>query len=297
MESSTSVVYVEPTSMSPRRKTVIDILRSRPDFVSGQEISEALGVSRNAVHKHVKSLRKRGYRITGVSRRGYLLEEEPSTLSMQTVTRLHEGITVRFGLPLLRRDRIHQRRGEAPGGRPARPKVRSSSARARYSGADAEVGAGSPRPARGSSFSAVLRPQLPMGEAHLLTLLTGVAVAEAVEAQISVPVHLKWPNDLIVDNRKGGGILLEVSGEYDRVDWVVVGIGINVNTEFAELARRPATDGHVTQDRLRRIRRPQLAARPSPAQPGAPLPHRPRRGSRERRSAPSANATTCCIAR
>jgi BirA family biotin operon repressor/biotin-[acetyl-CoA-carboxylase] ligase len=90
----------------------------------------------------------------------------------------------------------------------------------------------------------VLRPRLTMGDAHLLTLLTGVAVAEAIEAQIRVPVHLKWPNDLIVDNRKGGGILLEVSGEYNRVDWVVIGVGINVNTEFAELPaalRRTAT--------------------------------------------------------
>jgi BirA family biotin operon repressor/biotin-[acetyl-CoA-carboxylase] ligase len=74
-----------------------------------------------------------------------------------------------------------------------------------------------------------------MTDAHLLTLTAGDAVAEAIEAQAKIPVHLKWPNDLIVDNKKAGGILLEVSGEQDRVDWVVAGIGINVNVEFAEL--------------------------------------------------------------
>ena len=68
--------------MSERKKTVIDILRENADFVSGEAISQTLGVSRNAVHKHINSLRKRGYRILGISRRGYKLEQEPNSLSM-----------------------------------------------------------------------------------------------------------------------------------------------------------------------------------------------------------------------
>ena len=48
-------------------------------------------------------------------------------------------------------------------------------------------------------------------------------------------MHIKWPNDLIIDGRKAGGILLEVAGEQDEVEWVVAGIGINVNTEYTEL--------------------------------------------------------------
>ncbi len=91
-----------------------------------------------------------------------------------------------------------------------------------------------------------------MTDAHLLTLTTGDAVAEAIEAQAKIPVHLKWPNDLIVDNRKAGGILLEVSGEQDRVDWVVAGIGINVNVEFAELPvslRKSATSLKMATDK------------------------------------------------
>ena len=77
MESSISVTYIESAAMSQRKKTVIDILRDSDDFVSGEAISDVLGISRNAVHKHVKSLRSRGYRIVGVSRRGYRLEDEP----------------------------------------------------------------------------------------------------------------------------------------------------------------------------------------------------------------------------
>ena len=90
METSVSVTYVESAAMSQRKKTVIDILRDSHDFVSGEAISDVLGVSRNAVHKHVKSLRKRGYRIVGVSRRGYRLEDEPARLSMGHVTQRTE---------------------------------------------------------------------------------------------------------------------------------------------------------------------------------------------------------------
>ena len=81
-----SVVYVESNRMSQRKKTVIDMLRESGGFVSGEAISDSLGISRNAVHKHVNSLRSRGYRIVGVSRRGYRLEEEPSRLSMARIT-------------------------------------------------------------------------------------------------------------------------------------------------------------------------------------------------------------------
>ncbi len=63
MESSASIVFIESQRMSPRKKTVIEILRDSPGFVSGQAISDSLGISRNAVHKHVNTLRARGFRI------------------------------------------------------------------------------------------------------------------------------------------------------------------------------------------------------------------------------------------
>ena len=91
MESSVSVVYVESEHMSQRKRTVIDILRENPGFVSGEVISARLGISRNALHKHVKSLRKRGYQILGISRRGYKLEAEPVKLVVPVITEMTHG--------------------------------------------------------------------------------------------------------------------------------------------------------------------------------------------------------------
>ena len=97
---------------------------------------------------------------------------------------------------------------------------------------------------KGLLFSVLLRPALPMSDAHLLTLVAACAAAEAIESLASTPVKIKWPNDLFIGDRKAGGILLEVAGEQDEVDWIVVGIGVNVNTEYSELPvalRRTAT--------------------------------------------------------
>jgi BirA family transcriptional regulator, biotin operon repressor / biotin---[acetyl-CoA-carboxylase] ligase len=88
---------------------------------------------------------------------------------------------------------------------------------------------------KGLLVSVLLRPAHPMRDVHLLTLVTACAAAEAIESMADVSVRLKWPNDLFTGDRKVGGILLEVVGKQDVVDWVVAGIGINVNTELSEL--------------------------------------------------------------
>ena len=113
MESSASIVFIESQRMSPRKKTVIEILRDNPGFVSGQAISDSLGISRNAVHKHVNTLRARGFRILGISRRGYRLEEEPRRLVMPVVAKLTQAASSGQLVQVLRRDRIDQRRSPA----------------------------------------------------------------------------------------------------------------------------------------------------------------------------------------
>ena len=94
---------------------------------------------------------------------------------------------------------------------------------------------------QGLLFSVLLRPQLPMRDVPLLSLVVACAAARAMESMAGVPVLIKWPNDLFCGDRKVGGILLEIGGERDAVDWVVAGIGINVNTELRELPVTLAT--------------------------------------------------------
>jgi len=243
MESSVSVVYVESNHMSQRKRTVIDILRENPGFVSGEVISARLGISRNAVHKHVKSLRKRGYQILGISRRGYKLEAEPVKLVVPVITEMTRGSM--FGQSFRYYDEIESTNVEAKelarAGAPEGTVVIAECQRA----GRGRLGRRWTSPAgKGLLFSVILRPTLPMSRAHMLTIVSAVAAARGIESQTEAAVRIKWPNDLFIGDLKAGGILLEVAGEQDVVEWVIVGIGINVNTEYAELPvalRRTAT--------------------------------------------------------
>ena len=243
MESTVSVTYIESAAMSQRKKTVIDILRESHDFVSGEAISDVLGISRNAVHKHVKSLRKRGYRIVGVSRRGYRLEDEPARLSMGQVTQRTEHSM--FGHSFRYHDEIESTNLEAKSlAMKGAPEGTVVVAEAQTAGRG-RLGRRWTSPAgKGLLFSVVLRPGLPMSDVHLLTIVAATAAADVIEKHVPARVTIKWPNDLFIGDRKVGGILMEVSGEQDDVDWVILGLGLNVNTDFSELPvalRRTAT--------------------------------------------------------
>ena len=252
MQSPASIVHIPSRIMSDRKRSVIDILREDRGFVSGERISETLGISRNAVHKHVNSLRRRGYRILGISRRGYKLEHEPSTLAMQRVAELtQESI---LGRAFRHYEEIESTNLEAKtlavsGAAEGTVVI----AECQYAGRGRQGRRWTSPAGKGLLFSVVLRPEMDMGNVHLLTLVTAVAAAEAIEESTSVPVHVKWPNDLYVAEKKVGGVLMEVAGEQDCVDWVVVGVGINVNTDFVELPvplRRSATSLKMATDQL-----------------------------------------------
>lgn len=89
----------------------------------------------------------------------------------------------------------------------------------------------------GSSIlmSVLLRPRMEPGRVQKLTMIAALACAEAIEALTPLQVQLKWPNDLYVRGRKVGGILTEVGVRGDRLNYAVVGIGINVNVDFSDL--------------------------------------------------------------
>jgi len=84
-------------------------------------------------------------------------------------------------------------------------------------------------PEGGAWFSLLLRPPIELGQAGCLSVLLAVAVAWALRERYSVPVSVKWPNDLFLEGMKLGGVLIELSSTAGRIDWIVAGMGINVN--------------------------------------------------------------------
>lgn len=84
-------------------------------------------------------------------------------------------------------------------------------------------------------FSLVFRPPLAPAQAQQLTMCAGLAAAEAIQAQTGLDVRLKWPNDVVWEGRKLGGILTELETDGERLVYAVVGMGLNVNLDVAAL--------------------------------------------------------------
>ncbi|NEU56323.1 biotin--[acetyl-CoA-carboxylase] ligase [Halorussus sp. MSC15.2] len=216
--------------MNDTRRAVLDALADGP--VPGPELADSLGVSRNAVWKHVEALRDAGFEITSDDD-GYVLDAPPE----------YGGPAVEFGL-------------DAPFEVEYYDAIGSTNDRARELAtegtadvavlADEQTGSRGrldrewSAPSGGVWASVVLRPDLPPAHAPALTLAAAVATTDAAR-EAGVPAEIKWPNDVLVGNegerggRKLAGILTEMEGEADRVSWVVVGVGVNANVSTDDL--------------------------------------------------------------
>ena len=239
------------------RKEILNLLKTAGDtYISGEEIAERLGVSRTAVWKHIKELRRAGYDIVSQSRSGYALKGTPDVLTPTELAPLLADALLGGNILYHEETRStnEDAKAAADAGAPDGTLVVTEF-----------QGTGHGRLARGwfcpkgegVLFSVILRPTsfLPQ-EAPKCTLLAAVAVARAIRS-LGLDVGIKWPNDILADGKKLVGILTEMSAEMERIHYIVIGIGINVNImadEFTPDIRDTATSlailaGHAVDRR------------------------------------------------
>lgn len=237
--------------------SLLEALSAGP--VSGQQLADRLGVSRTAVWKHIESLRHEGVVIEAEGGRGYRLVSAngfgPKTLSW----RCERDVVWFESCPSTNRACFQLGLDGAPGGTLVVANVQTE---------------GKGRLGRswvseqGLTFSLLLRPALRPAQAPLLCLAAALGVAEALDLRI------KWPNDVWDEQgRKVAGILAELNAEVDRVNFVVLGIGINVNqTEFAPELPNPGSVALIRgpQDRGAMLGRVVAAIESRCAEVGAP---------------------------
>ena len=213
------------------KKAILAHLK-RGGEVSGEALGRAAGISRSAVWKHVKELRREGYVICSTPRRGYSLVSAPDFLLPEEigaglVTRVL-GRSVIY-CPEVQSTQDYAKKMAAEGAAEGTVVIaeRQSEGRGR-------MGRAWSSPGGGVYVSLILRPALRPAEATKIPLVAGVAVAGALEESTHLSPRLKWPNDVLIKGKKVAGILAEMGAEMDRLEWIVVGIGINVNTEQAD---------------------------------------------------------------
>jgi BirA family biotin operon repressor/biotin-[acetyl-CoA-carboxylase] ligase len=199
-----------------------------PEFISGELICRQLGVSRAAIWKHISALRGDGYIIKAQTNAGYRLESSPDRL-------YPEEVRSDLGTTILGRQ-IHYFDSLGSTNAVAKDLAREGCAEGalvlaeEQNGGRGRLGRGWFAPhARGIWASLVLRPAVSPADVPQLTLITAVALARALRRETLLPVGIKWPNDLLAGGKKICGILTEMSADMDRVNYAVVGFGLNVN--------------------------------------------------------------------
>jgi BirA family biotin operon repressor/biotin-[acetyl-CoA-carboxylase] ligase len=215
------------------RSDILDLLRHADGhFVSGEEIATRLGVSRTAIWKHIKELREAGYRIDSQSRSGYALVDTPDRLLPGEIQ--HGLQTQVIGKDIIFYESIDSTNNEAK-------RLAAKGAAHGTVVVAEEQGTGRGRlerkffspPGKGIWFSVILRPHFLPQDAPKCTLLSSVAVAMAMK-KFGMQAGIKWPNDILWKGKKLVGILTELSAEMDRINYVVIGTGINVNISAEE---------------------------------------------------------------
>jgi BirA family biotin operon repressor/biotin-[acetyl-CoA-carboxylase] ligase len=207
------------------RDRVIDALRdARAVGISGELVAQTLGISRVAVSKHVAALRELGYTIEAVPGTGYRLLSVPDLALPGEVQRLVTNpFWRRFEGGFATGSTNDDARGLAREGADEGTVVVAGS----QSAGRGRMGRSWSSPAGGAYFSAVLRPLVAPSQASALSLVVALGIARGLEG-MGVTAELKWPNDLQLQGSKLAGVLLEMSAESDRVEWIVAGAGINV---------------------------------------------------------------------
>ena len=223
------------------KSEILRLLKESDTYISGQQLCEQFQVSRTAIWKVIDQLKKEGYEIEAVRNKGYRLIDSPDVMSKAEIESLVD--TKWAGKNVVYYDEIDSTNNRA------KEAGDNGAAHGTLFVADMQV-AGKGRRGRvwkspsGSSIymTILLYPDIPPVKAPQLTLLMAIAVAEGIQEVTGLETKIKWPNDIVISKKKICGILTEMGTNGVKINYVLIGVGINVNLkEFPEEMQDKAT--------------------------------------------------------
>ena len=223
--------------MSTKNRILELLEQNRGESISGEHIAGILGISRNAVWKSIKELQKEGYNIFAVTNKGYCLSDENDIISLPGIKPFLSLQSQPYA------DKIHIYKSLESTNKTAKEMAVAGAGHGTVIISDSQtMGRGRYSrnffsPSGGLYMSLILRPEvLHFENPTFVTAFAAVSVCEAIESISQRSPKIKWVNDIFIDGKKVCGILTEAVTDFESgsLDWVVLGIGINVYTRWEE---------------------------------------------------------------
>lgn len=213
------------------KNKVLKILLSNKEHVSGQAISDNLGVSRTAVWKAISSLKKDGYNIESVNNRGYLLLEKTDILNQVEIEQNIHSYKLLEPPTIIYMDEVDSTNTYA--------KSIADNLNKDFLVVSDMQTFGKGRLGRiwdspsstGIFMSLCIKPDIAIEKASMITLVMALSLCDAIEELYSLHPTIKWPNDIVINSKKISGILTEMSSDMDGIKYIISGVGINVNNK------------------------------------------------------------------
>ncbi len=231
---------------------ILKILKKRQGHISGEEISSRLKITRQALWKHIQDLRDAGYDIAAVPHLGYQLVSSPDRLFPSEVT---HGLNTKFiGKSISYFDTLSSTMDIAlqlalRGYREGTIILAESQSRGRGRFNREWF---SPK-YKGIYSSLILRPGIAPNSTPILTLLAAVSICEAIKEVVGIEARIKWPNDILIHNKKLGGILTELNARMNITHFVIIGIGLNVNNDKKSLVAGATSLKEQKKEEINRV--------------------------------------------
>ncbi|MEA1960361.1 MAG: biotin--[acetyl-CoA-carboxylase] ligase [Bacillota bacterium] len=215
-----------------RQKILNELFNAEGRYISGNELAKRFGISRVAVWKHMEALKAEGFQIEGLKNKGYCLHHTEEMVCVEEVLRELGSSEIgshieSFPTLTSTNQKAHEmlRAGSVLPGSVILSRTQT--------GGKGRRGREWESPSGGLWFSVVLRPDLPVQDIALLSLVFALAVAEGLDPYVE-GIEIKWPNDVFLKGHKIAGILLELSGEVEQTEHLIVGVGVNVNVRMED---------------------------------------------------------------
>jgi len=219
------------------RDKILNLLNN-DDFVSGEKLAKNLNVSRTSIWKQIKTLKELGYSIESIKNKGYRLISRPDTP-------ISEEITFGLDTKIIGKE-FHYFKSLPSTNVFCKKLVKDGTPEGTVVVADVQTSGRGRKdrswlsPEGGLWFSVVLYPHIPPHHGMFVTMASSVAIVQGIREVTGISTMIKWPNDLLLNGKKVCGILTELDAEMDRINYTVVGIGINVNNSINEELQKTA---------------------------------------------------------